>query len=250
LREALRILGECRTPADLRAVPLLEIVRIEENKGKAAIRFSIDGERVFAKIYWSISPLKRLKDGVRGVTLGVKEARNIKRIASCGVDTPELLAYGSSAAWLVPNHSYLILREIGQAETLWAYVNRTADTGIVTDAAELIWRIHHCGLVHRDLHSKNVLLQQDDGARRLVVIDALGVGRVERRAARVAELARFLRKHGRIWLNRESVDRFCQRYYQLGGNPLSKYNNYNEFRNILDRKLSEYKPYRQPGVDQ
>ncbi|MEA3411720.1 MAG: lipopolysaccharide kinase InaA family protein [Pseudomonadota bacterium] len=187
--------------------------------------------------------MQKLKDGVRGVTLGVREARNFERIATCGVNTPELVAYGNSTSWLVPHHSYLIMKEIRPAETLWDYVRRTRDTSIATEAGELLWMIHCHGLVHRDLHSKNILLKQDGNGRRLYVIDMLGVGPSSSQSERIVELVRFLRKHGRVWLNEEAVDLFCLNYYQLGREPVEKYRDYNQFRDIIDKELSKYRSY-------
>ncbi|MCG6870040.1 MAG: hypothetical protein LJE91_15300 [Gammaproteobacteria bacterium] len=231
--------------ADLERIRPMHVHRIEQRKGKAAIRLSVDGTSTFVKVYWSKSLLQKLKDGARRVTLAVREARNIQLIAACGVDTAELLAYGYSSSWWVPSHSYLVLKEITQAETLWEYVRRTGDTGVVVETAKLIWKIHRCGLVHRDLHSKNILLKTVGSNLHLVVIDTLGVRQDYSQLERTVELGRFLRKHGRVWLSEETVDRFRRHYYQLGGEPIRRYKDYDEFKYILDKELSKYKPYQE-----
>lgn len=246
LEQALGRIRRCRAPDALGGLQALEVVRVEERKGKAAVRMTVDGEVLFVKIYWSLSARQKLRDVVRRIPLGVREARNFARLRSIGIDTPELIAYGSTSNWSVPVHSYLLMKELPQAETLWEYVRSTGDTAAASAAGGLLWRIHNGGLLHRDLHAKNLLLSRGEGPGRLYVIDTLGVGPGTGGSERIVELVRFLRKHGRCWLDDDAVESFCRNYYEPGGDPVRAHPDYEGFRRAVDRELSKYRPYSAP----
>ena len=178
------------------------------------------------------------------------EWQSAQKIAGLGLKTFKTEAVGRRRRLGVVRDNYLITREIADAEPLDRFVlkmfpalrpaeQQTARREIARQLGEIAAKLHLAGLLHRDLHPGNVLIQTLRAGLQLYLIDLHALGR--KRRLSLAQIAgnlallnnffarltgrsdrlRFLKAYAKIWnaggrtpaFDRQAVrrvDRICQ----------------------------------------
>jgi len=127
-----------------------------------------------------------LKDLFRGSKARRCFFRGIQ-LELAGVPTARPLAFAERRCCGVPLRSYLLMEEIPQATTLFAWRGDKRRT--IQALARLLARLHNAGFTHRDLKEGNILLD-DRGEPFLVDLDGLRYVRELKDTWAAADLAR------------------------------------------------------------
>jgi tRNA A-37 threonylcarbamoyl transferase component Bud32 len=131
-------------------------------------------------------------------------------LETAGIPTARVLAFAEQRCCGVPLRSYLLMAEIPQAASLFAW--RGDQRRAIHSLARLIARLHNAGFTHRDLKEGNILF---DGRGEPFLVDLDGLRYVRRvkdqwAAADLARLARIVTGQGRA--TRSDCARFLQEY--------------------------------------
>ena len=147
-----------------------------------------------------------------------------KYLSGNGVPVPKVLAtcYYKGAEWLISDGiAPAAPADKWHAEKL-SEGNHAAIDAAILALAELIGRMHACGVIHRDLHCGNVLVRTDESAEGrfggLVLMDLHRMLRRRRltRRRRAANLAQLFHDR-RLWTTRSQRLRFLRRYLRAAG---------------------------------
>jgi tRNA A-37 threonylcarbamoyl transferase component Bud32 len=134
-------------------------------------------------------------------------------LETAGIPTARPLAFAEQRCGGVPLRSYLLMEEIPQAASLFAW--RGDKRRAIQSLARLIARLHDAGFTHQDLKEGNLLL---DGRGEAFLVDLDGlryVRRVEDKWA-VADLARLAQAAaGQSRATRTDHVRFLQAYCRM-----------------------------------
>ncbi len=147
---------------------------IKSNPVRTLLRFEGGGEcpPFVLKIYRVAGLLRRLKETLLGANAR-RENDNLLLLAGSGVATPLPIACGVEKAGPMVARSFLATEEVEGAQTLKELLQAAADDDpqrnrLLLHAAQMTAALDQTGLVHRDLHLGNILL---DGAGRPILID-------------------------------------------------------------------------------
>ena len=162
---------------------------------------------------------RSLRHPLRGVPTFVREMSNIERYRHCGVPALEPVYYawreyqGRQQAILITEElaGYRSLRDIEQDWHREGRPSRGERLAVLHAVADLVRRMHACGLQHNCLYAKHVFLRCDQGEWTARVIDLEKTKRPWcRSAARVRDLST-LSRYSTGW-NRSERLRFFLRY--------------------------------------
>jgi tRNA A-37 threonylcarbamoyl transferase component Bud32 len=171
----------------------------------------------------------RLRNAVRACPAEL-EHRAVMRVADEGIDTVEVVAVGKTIRGGFVTDSYLISREIADAEQLDDFLFGTfrelspqrqapMRQRLAVELGRLAARLHAAGVWHVDFHAGNVLVQLDAADQpRLWLIDLHAAKfqreiSVRRRLANLAVLAQFFTRRA----TRTDGLRFWRAYEEDGG---------------------------------
>ena len=202
-----------------------DVKRVKASATRTVWRCRLNGRGYYLKHYHSPSRLRGLGEslGLRR-SAAAREMRHSRIVAGCGVSTPQVAAIGHNGG-----RAWLVSREVAQATPLDLWHERqsgiggdnAAGTGRVLIAlADLVGRLHAGGVVHRDLHTGNILLSEHEGQIRLFLIDLPRVWYRRRlsRRARTEDLAKLM--HDRLHVTTRSQRlAFLKRYLQVTDGP-------------------------------
>ena len=171
---------------DLRAGNLAEAEVVKKNPSRAVFRLhGDDGPAIYAK--WH--RFRGLGDAILSLFRGTRAQREWRialALERSGIRTPEVRLIGLRRRWGLPTESFLATCEAqGVALKEWAPALLASNT--LSDAARrhhvaaalgrLVKRLHESGVSHPDLHSDNILV--DEQADELCLLDLHAAKRVE-----------------------------------------------------------------------
>lgn len=194
---------------------------IKQNASRSVYAGQLDRQAMYIKHFHPHSRFKRL---ARRVGLGDarREMRRARQLRAAGVDTPDVLACCTAGGC-----EWVLTRAVAPATPadVWhgeqlvrGQVGRAEIRRMIDQLAGLIGRMHAAGIVHRDLHCGNVLVQPAGPAWRLVLMD---LHRTQRRARlsrrlRAANLAQLMHDRWGATTRSERM-RFLVRYLAASG---------------------------------
>jgi len=189
---------------------------VKHNTSRTVYRKELDGQVVYLKHYHSQSLTHRIAR-----RLGFSDARCEMRFAqhlrAAGVPTAQPLAVMCSNGT-----EWLAMRGITPAEPLDAWHQRQVDAGpqglrkiqqATRSLGRIVGRMHATGVVHKDLHSGNILVRATGHSDELLVMDLHRAAKRSRlsRRARAANLAQLF--HDRLdFTSRTERLRFLKHY--------------------------------------
>lgn len=180
-----------------------DVVEIKRNARRVVWRIARDGRRYYLKQYCHRGPIRRLRRLLTGDDAR-RELALSRKLRAAGVPAVEVLAIGVSR-----DISWMLSRAVEPSEpgdqwhnrlTEAPDQNRRAIRGATRALARLVAGMHEAGVLHKDLHTGNVLVSEDPTGRpHMVLTDlhrAAGQGRLPRRW-RAKNLAQLLhdRRH-------------------------------------------------------
>ncbi|HPF37859.1 MAG TPA: lipopolysaccharide kinase InaA family protein [Phycisphaerae bacterium] len=182
---------------------------------------NIDG---FLKVhdysYWRRSRWRRDKGALEAANYAIMRHR-------CGLNTPDVIAYGARTGGLRYREGFILTRAIDGAQSLDAYADAhggTISEGIAIAVAALTRQMHAAGFCHVDLQWRNILVAGGEagGAVQLCLLDSprggLRTTRVSQWHGRVRDLSS-LYKGARHRLTPRAQLRWLKTY--LGGRRLT-----------------------------
>ncbi|MGV6806566.1 MAG: lipopolysaccharide kinase InaA family protein [bacterium] len=224
---------------DLLSIDGMQLIANNDVKGKARLRLEDASHAWYIKIYFASNIKKKLAPIFRLGTPATREAHNTQRIAACGITTPKIAASGFTTRFALYERSYLVMENIRKSTTVWHYFQAHYDEELVLDVGEMLARIHRKGLVHRDFHGKNILIPEN--RQPLVLIDNLSVKSSTCTADRIRDVARFVRKHDKVWLRPEGMSAYLQRYFRLAPGGQNWPRQFDAFQALVNEELSPYR---------
>jgi len=168
------------------------VVRTRDGRSNLDWRspFGADGSRWFGKRF-ERAPW-------RGRTFAFQEFVTLRALAAIGIPTPAIVAVGRNEG-AAPARSILWTRGVQPGTTLRELLPQLAPPRsraserrrLLLEAGAIARRLHAAGFCHRDLYLDHFLVEEREGRRRLVLIDAtrvVGFARLPARA-RTKDLA-------------------------------------------------------------
>ncbi len=198
------------------------VARVKHNATRTVWRAQLDGSAVYIKHFHAGGAVARLKGLLRGSDAR-RELAFSRHLRGAGVEAIEVLAIGEGKG-----RAWVVSRAVEPAEPLDAWHERVQREGhagprlrsATRALAELVGRMHLAGVRHLDLHSGNILVQEEGGVLHLVLTDLHRVTRRRRltRRGRAKDLALLL--HDRLHATgRAERVRFLARYLAVTGGP-------------------------------
>ncbi len=176
-----------------------------------------DGGSVFLKYYLPRGLHERLKYLFRETRAGV-EWRNLHRLEALGVPAPRALAWGERRGVGGWRQGFLVTESLAAAPTLlhWSesHAASPALARLRRSLAECLARLHDAGLVHRDLHGRNVLVRDPEGQPGPCLIDFNEMGPARDEQEFIDDLARL---NGFVEASRWQRARFLDDYLAARG---------------------------------
>ena len=194
---------------------------VKHNPSRTVYRGKIGPQEYYLKHFHSRSVWHRLA----GV-LGLHHARREMLIA-CYLNSRGVPAMPVAAAMWGKKCQWVLSKAIPDAQSGVAWhkqqlERQSAGSGIIDQAvlelAELIGRMHRCGVTHNDLHADNIMVQTTGGGVNLVLMDLHRTGRRLRlsRRAKAANLAQLLHDRYEATTRTQRL-RFLRRYLAASG---------------------------------
>jgi len=153
---------------------------VKHNRLRTVERWTIHGQEYFAKTYRGSGLAPRLREWLRGPH-ACWEAGRIALAMSHGIPTTEVVAVGWSDDRRHRPASVLVTRglravsPLNQMRSPYAApgdaIAVTDREGLIDAVADLLARLHECGLTHGDLHAGNVVVRRDVDGWRAWLID-------------------------------------------------------------------------------
>jgi len=122
-----------------------------------------------------------LEDQYPGPSRFFQEARITEKARTLGIPTAEVLAVRAERIGLGFYRGDLVTRQIRESEDLGEYLGRLLESqrapeedrgrDVCRSIADLVRKMHHCGLLHADLNVKNILFRLEAGTVQSYVID-------------------------------------------------------------------------------
>ncbi len=193
--------------------------QIKQNASRTVYRTKIQGRQAYLKHYHSHSLIHRL-----GRLVGLSDAKCEMRYSRY-LSTNAVAAVPVLAAKCDDGVEWLVTEGVAPAERAHEWHARKLGGGAegkreiqraIVALGQLIARMHEIGVIHRDLHTGNILIRTDAADPRCVLMDLHRMRRRRRlsRRARVANLAQIF--HDRAdWTTRTERLRFLKRYLQV-----------------------------------
>jgi len=157
--------------------------------GRRTLRVEIEGEAYFVKIHHGVGWREIFKNLLQGrlPVLGAgQEWRALKQLALAGVPSMTALAFGEQGWNPARRRSFIITREIADAEDLEVYSQNWPKSppafrekrALIREVAGMVRRMHQAGVNHRDCYICHFLRQEraasvsaQDSSARLFLID-------------------------------------------------------------------------------
>jgi len=200
------------------------VTRVKHGASRTVWRCRLGKATYYLKQYHAAGWLRRLRGRLFGSDAD-REMRYSRRLASRGVTATEVLAVGHFAG-----RHWLLSRAVAEAVPVNAWHDERAEShdrhvaaevrAVTVAAAELIAKMHAAGVLHRDLHTGNILLQRREHDIRLVLTDLhrMSKRRWLSRRARAKNLAGLMhdRRHATTRAQRLA---FLKRYLAVSQRP-------------------------------
>lgn len=201
-----------------------DVVRIKQNASRTVWRCRLGGCAYYLKHFHPRSCLQRLGWRLRGDDAG-RELRFSQRLIAQGVPATPVLAIGQGQG-----RGWMISRAIEPAIPGDVWHNERAESGdpchiptiraAVLRLAELVGRMHKAGIIHRDLHTGNILVQGEGRQIRLTLMDLHRAAQRRRlsRQACARNLAQLLHDRRHVTTRTQRLA-FLKRYLEVTGAP-------------------------------
>jgi tRNA A-37 threonylcarbamoyl transferase component Bud32 len=210
------------------------IKKSRPHKPKTTLRIRIGNSCFYLKTRWEIGIKNGLKDFIRGSWPGCREAKNYIILQKLGFKTPSLIAYG-----FTKSKSYQITKELEGAYTVRHSHNEKNTEDLIKEIGSLICLLHQKNFIYGDFSSDNILVLNTNNKNELFLIDPVGLKKSSSIDKKSSDLANFLVKNGKIWVNDDAANLFLDNYLNLYSKTKSKILNHKDFRKIIDRKIKE-----------
>jgi len=161
-------------------------------------------------------------------TAGSVEARNIRRLASLGIASMDLVAYGETLHRDGRLESFVLTDELAGYRPLDDFVRARFSPGarrdpdlrrLIGEVASVVWRFHEGGCNHRDLYCCHVFVREEArGEYRIRLIDLQRVQHRRRFRRRwvVKDLAQLAYSAPRAWIGCRQRVAFLRHYLGVG----------------------------------
>lgn len=145
-------------------------------KGRKTIRFELNNQAYFAKLFSGISLMELLKNLIKGrwpVADAACEWRALSILPELGVRVPEVVAYGNDEAWVLRRHSYIVMKAIEPVISLEDYLHDWKNKplalrrAIIQRVAQIARKVHAHGISHRDFYICHFLLETPEGEQQI-----------------------------------------------------------------------------------
>jgi len=100
------------------------------------------------------------------------------KLSKANIPVPPIVAFGKTENLGLLKEEYIITKEISGSSTLknfffenFQYLTLDEKKKIIRDFAMFIRKLHDNGIVHRDLHSGNILINREDGKNVFFILD-------------------------------------------------------------------------------
>lgn len=168
LREPFSSLWKDKNPFD--EVEKISGQVFRELETRRTLRFEVDGERFFLKLHHGIQFKEVLKSWIRfrAPVMGAdREWVAIHRLAECGVDTMEGVAYGfQEEGNPLKRASFIITKDLGNTINIHDFLcaplkpSPSVKRLVIRRMAQMVRRMHDCGINHRDCYLAHFLLSR------------------------------------------------------------------------------------------
>ncbi len=199
---------------------------------RRTLRFVVDKKSYYLKLHHGtkmkdvIKSLIRLRTPVLGAD---REWNAIHRLAKNGVDTMEGVAYGEKGRNPLSKTSFIITKDIGYS---WdarivlqdLEVSVTIKRMIIKRLAQMIRKMHQCGINHRDCYLAHFLVHRpfdlEKGREQNLKISVIDLHRAQLRDAvptrwRNKDLVGLLFSARDVELTSRDIYRFMKEYFQM-----------------------------------
>ncbi len=147
---------------------------VKDGSHRTVYRIDLPERALFVKHYRCTNTLAALRHWWRPCA-AQREWRAAVQIARRGVSTIDVIGYGRRERFGLVRDNYLVTRAIEPSCSLDEYVLRVlprldprtaadARRRLIEELARLCATMHSRGILHRDLHTGNILVQLDEGA--------------------------------------------------------------------------------------
>lgn len=191
---------------------------------RSMIRYVYRGQLLYVKFFWANGIVRLMKDLARGGRGALREASGFSVLNECGLNHPQILAYGTSMENIIKGFSYIVTREVAHPVTIADYFCDSKDISVAYRLGEDIAAMHSRNIVHNDLHPENVLLSYDN-QKKLYFLDSMEVRCRRRRDCKIRDLVNFFYYADRFsWIEKEEVffsifRSYCRRFPDIASEP-------------------------------
>ncbi|MFI4954892.1 MAG: lipopolysaccharide core heptose(I) kinase RfaP [Gammaproteobacteria bacterium] len=145
-------------------------------KGRKTIRFVLNNQAYFAKLFSGISFAELIKNLIKGqwpVADVSHERRALEILSTLGIRAPQVVAYGNDEACPLHRHSFIVMQAVEPAISLEEYLHDWANKplamrrALIKRVAEIARNVHENGISHRDFYICHFLLETPQGEQAL-----------------------------------------------------------------------------------